>query len=1003
MKRFALYILLLALGTNIAVAQERHYYYSYSGTTYETTSGGRTTMTNKQSSARLKGGFTASILPDRKTIWICSSAINEQCTGSSEYKNGGYSYSSRLSFEDYLDEISGYFSSDNYTLRLIDNDRQIICVSYERSGADHYLTRFDYYSYERVVAKPNNPLREKIERNRAELAAESKQLEAERAKREAQRMANKASRERALKNSVGNYFPMAYFVDSHGKRVGLSYFKRGKKTLVMTFMAGCMPAYKLKKELEKYPQVADQIVTIFFSQTDYSKYNSDRQYIPNRLYLNPNMESNSSWLYGESCPCIILVDENGRVMSYKFGYDSEKDVKYIANLVGKMRVRTSAPYKVGDHYYDGKSEGVVFEVYDNGYSGKIVSLTHSERVKRWRNSGSLDISKTFGITDGRDIIYYKRISEGNNGDDAFGWCNRIGLEWYLPTIDELKAIYKNRSLIEPKLTDKLTAVYWSSTEYNANEAYYTTEGAGRVAHAGKHYGCHIRAVRTFGKRVPRAKQKTTSAPYKVGDFYNENNKWGVVFEVNADGTSGKIVDPLLFGKSAWAADKSLIHSIIGANSTTDGQYNTKVISSTDDWETKYPAFETITRYVGKGWYIPSVAELRSIYNTQDCYSIPLYSKGLVWSSTEHSKSQIGAVAFDLSTGKTYVEDKDKELFSYAINTFGEVEKAEKRTFDTTSAPYKVGSLYNDGAKCGVVVEVWDEGKSGKIISLTQTYEPLQSAKATCKALGEGWYLPSAEELQLLSYDKAEYEAINKALSAYGAPLKPDAAYWSSTETGEVIHKRYPTVYTVTMDGNCSQEPTCNGYYVRAFALFGSSARPTTTLARPKTSAPYKVGDYYNDGVKDGIVFEVSAGGNHGKIVSIAQPLVKLRWSTDNIYGVSAKSKSNGAKNMEKIKLLDNWQSRYPAAKWCSDLGEGWYLPSINELVSVYMNKSVIENALKCEFKDELLSSTESNKRPQNKYINDRRVGSVYVLRMSDAHISRARATWINETRAVAKF
>ena len=960
-------------------------------------------MTNKLQSARLKGGFTASILPDRKTIWICSSAINEQCTGSSEYKNGGYSYSSRLSFEDYLDEIGGDFSSGHYTLRLIDNDRQIICVSYEPSGADHYLTRFDYYSYERVVAKPNNPLREKIERDKAELAAERKQLEAERAKREAQRMANKVSRERALKSSVGNYFPMAYFVDSHGKRVGLSYFKRGKKTLVITYMVGCMPAYKLKKELEKYPQVADQIVTILFSQTDYSKYNSERKYTPNRLYLNQNVESNSSWMYGQSCPCIILVDENGRVMSYKYGYDSKKDVKYIANLVGKMRVRTSAPYKVGDHYYDGKSEGVVFEVYDNGYSGKIVSLTHSERVKRWRNSGSLDISKTFGITDGRDIIYYKRISEGSNGDDAFGWCNRISLEWYLPTIEELKAIYKNRSLIEPKLTDKLTAVYWSSTEYNANEAYYTTEGAGRVAHAGKHYGCHIRAVRTFGKRVPRAKQKTTSAPYKVGDFYNENNKWGVVFEVNADGTNGKIVYPLLYGKGAWAADKSLIYSIVGANSTTDGQYNTKVISSTDDWETKYPAFETITRYVDKGWYIPSVAELRSIYNTQDCYSIPLYSKGLVWSSTEHSKSQIGAVAFDLSTGKTYVKDKDIELFSYAINTFGEVEKSEKRTFETTSAPYKVGSLYNDGTKCGVVVEVWDEGKSGKIISLTQTFEPLQSAKATCTALGEGWYLPSAEELRLLSYDKAEYEAVNSILNTYGAPLKPDAAYWSSTETGEVIHKQYPTVYTVTMDGNCSQEPTCNGHYVRAYALFGSSARPTTTLARPKTSDPYKVGDYYNDGVKDGIVFAVSAGGNHGKIVSIAQPLVKLRWSTDDIYGVSAKSKSNGAKNMEKIKLLDNWQSRYPAAKWCSDLGEGWYLPSINELESVYMNKYVIENALKCEFKDELLSSTESNKRPQSKYINDRRLGSVYVLRMSDAHISRARATWINETRAVAKF
>ena len=814
-------------------------------------------------------------------------------------------------------------------------------------------------------------------------------------------MANKVSRERGLKNSVGNLFPMAYFIDSHGNRVSLSYFKRGKKTLVMTFMVGCMPAHKLKEELEKYPQVADQIVTIFLSETDYSKYNSERKYIPNRIYFNPNVESNRYWIYGDLYPCIILVDENGRVMSYKFGFDSKKDVKYIANLVDKIRVRTSAPYKVGDYYYDGKSEGVVFEVYDNGYSGKIVSLTHSEKVKRWRYNGSLDISKTFGITDGRDIFYYKSISEGIYAGDAFGWCNRIGLDWYLPTIEELKVIYKNRSLIEPKLIDKLTAIYWSSTEYSANEAYCIDQGT--VWYTGKHYGGHVRAVRTFGKRVPRAKQKTTSAPYKVGDFYKENNKWGVVFEINADGTSGKIVNPLHFGKGAWATDKSLMDSIIGANSTTDGQYNTKVISSTDDWVKKYPAFETITRLVGKGWYIPSVAELRSIYNTQNSYCIPLYSKGLVWSSTEHSKDKIGAVAFDLSTGKTYVEDKDKELFSYAINTFGEVEKSEKRTFETTSAPYKVGSLYNDGAKCGVVVEVWDEGKSGKIISLTQTLESLQSAKATCKAMGEGWYLPSAEELRLLSYNKAEYEAVNKVLTAYGTPLKPDAHYWSNTETGEVIHKQYPAVYTVTMDGNCSQEPTCNGHYVRAFALFGSSARPTTTLARPKTSAPYKVGDYYNDGVKDGIVFEVSASGKHGKIVSIAQPLVKLRWSTNNIYGVSAKSKNNGAKNMEKIKLLDNWQSRYPAAKWCSDLGEGWYLPSINELKRVYMNKYVIESALGCKFKDELLSSTESNKRPQNKNIYDRRVGSVYVLRMSDAHIYRARATWINETRAVAKF
>jgi hypothetical protein len=35
--------------------------------------------------------------------------------------------------------------------------------------------------------------------------------------------------------------------------------------------------------------------------------------------------------------------------------------------------------------------------------------------------------------------------------------------------------------------------------------------------------------------------------------------------------------------------------------------------------------------------------------------------------------------------------------------------------------------------------------------------------------------------------------------------------------------------------------------------------------------------------------------------------------------------------MAKVKAVANWQSKYPAFKWCADLGEGWYLPSIEEL------------------------------------------------------------------------
>jgi hypothetical protein len=232
-------------------------------------------------------------------------------------------------------------------------------------------------------------------------------------------------------------------------------------------------------------------------------------------------------------------------------------------------------------------------------------------------------------------------------------------------------------------------------------------------------------------------------------------------------------------------------------------------------------------------------------------------------------------------------------------------------------------------------------------------------------MGKDWYLPSIDELRLLSYNKAEYEAINKGLKLYGTPIQTKADYWSETLTGNTIHKIYPTAYTVAMDGSYTAAPTGNGYYVRAFSLFGDVARPTTTLARSKTSAPYKVGDYYNDGVKDGIVFEVSAGGRHGKIVSMCQPLSRIVWSTNPILYLSAKSKSDGVVNMEKVKQQSGWRATYPAFRWCDDLGEGWYLPAINEMKVIIEQSEVLNRGLIDKLNGIYLSSTESKKRPED--------------------------------------
>ena len=120
---------------------------------------------------------------------------------------------------------------------------------------------------------------------------------------------------------------------------------------------------------------------------------------------------------------------------------------------------------------------------------------------------------------------------------------------------------------------------------------------------------------------------------------------------------------------------------------------------------------------------------------------------------------------------------------------------------------------------------------------------------------------------------------------------------------------------------------------------------TSNVTKP-TPAPaktYKVGDYYNDGVREGVVFEVSADGRHGKIVSMKQSAKELQWSSDGAEQyrlIGADSETNGAYNMAQVKTISGWRYKYPAFKWCADLGEGWYLPSIKELKVFTLNDAV---------------------------------------------------------------
>lgn len=127
-----------------------------------------------------------------------------------------------------------------------------------------------------------------------------------------------------------------------------------------------------------------------------------------------------------------------------------------------------------------------------------------------------------------------------------------------------------------------------------------------------------------------------------------------------------------------------------------------------------------------------------------------------------------------------------------------------------------------------------------------------------------------------------------------------------------------------------------------------STATTAAVTPPKQksivpSKTYQVGDYYNDGTKEGVVFWVDKTGRHGKIVSMDQSSVELQWSSNESeikQLIGASNVSDGAANMRAVQQRPNWRADYPAFAWCANLGDGWYLPAIEELELFMLNDRI---------------------------------------------------------------
>ena len=113
------------------------------------------------------------------------------------------------------------------------------------------------------------------------------------------------------------------------------------------------------------------------------------------------------------------------------------------------------------------------------------------------------------------------------------------------------------------------------------------------------------------------------------------------------------------------------------------------------------------------------------------------------------------------------------------------------------------------------------------------------------------------------------------------------------------------------------------------SISGSAASPA-----PRQ---YEVGDYYERGDVRGVVFQVEEDGWHGTIISLDE--IMLPWCVfrkADAFATGADDLKDGMANMETLERYIaahglSWAD-FPAFEWCRGQGEGWYLPSIDEML-----------------------------------------------------------------------
>jgi hypothetical protein len=160
---------------------------------------------------------------------------------------------------------------------------------------------------------------------------------------------------------------------------------------------------------------------------------------------------------------------------------------------------SSTAHFIGENY----GGGIVFYVYDNGRHGLIAATADLPTVRWFGGSFNITRARANGVNAGMKNTAIVIANQGSVDGEAFAAtvCNEYSVtigsvtygDWYLPSIFELNVLYQQRAIVG----GFSTAIYWSSTEYDINNAwmqYFSFNGASFSVKNAPHA---VRAIRAF--------------------------------------------------------------------------------------------------------------------------------------------------------------------------------------------------------------------------------------------------------------------------------------------------------------------------------------------------------------------------------------------------------------------------------------------------------------------------------------------------------------------------